>query len=126
MSIFINKASFLPFGVYSVISPLAATGIPYAATIDRTINFKSWSQSVYLIGPNNVTNFWTVRLMRLRDAGLIASFSTAALPITTWSLTTITAFSIPSIDESFRGAFIQCVANGAPGGIYVAGPLVEI
>lgn len=117
---------FVPFGVFSAISPLSASNTPYAATVDRTMTFKNFSLCLSSSG-NNSTNYWTITLARTIDGASIKTFDTKTFTYPSgYELYTTNTFSIASVGASNKGMYITCVKTGSPGNLYVFGPLLEV
>jgi hypothetical protein len=121
---------FLPFGVYTQISPLTATGsAPYAASIDRSMTLAKWTQDYFIAGTSDGSNYWTVQLIiaDVNNTGtVIASFTTGGTATVTWGRSTITSFSVNPVTTSYYNMFIYLTKTGAPGNIYFPGPLMEV
>lgn len=123
----IEAPLYLPFGVYTNISPLSASpSYPYAATVDRTYNFIKWSQGVYVDTTNNGTNYWTLELIRWTDDAQIAYLSTSGSSANTHTLLSTTSFTSNSIATSGVGVILRATKTGNPGVIYTIGPMVKI
>lgn len=117
---------FLPFGTYQDLSPMTGISNPYAVTIDRNITLKSWSQMVYVVAPNNGSNYWTLTLIRVSDGTVINTITTAAVTEAISTLITDTSFTTALVTASHVGIYISCVPTGSPGALIIFGPLVEV
>ena len=120
------KRMLLPFGVYGAISPMTATAYPYSATIDRTYTFVKWTNTVRVYSPNDVSNYWTVSLLRGDGGNVVASFNTSGIAGWTRSLYTVSSFSQATMDTSHKVLFVTCGTTGAPGGLELQGPMLEV
>ena len=119
---------FLPFGVYTNIQPVTANGsTPYSSTIDRTMTPIKWSQTVYIDGTSNGTNFWTIEIRRISDVVTLNTISTSGTVVgSTATLLTDTSWNIAPWNSSFIGVYLYVTKTGAPGDLYMFGPLVEV
>lgn len=126
MSIFPKPPIYLPFGVYINLSPIGASpAYPYAVSLKNRVDFMEWTQSFYLNGPNNATNYWNIYLMQNVSGIILASFTTVGYAIATgivYNTTTINPY-IPGAD---MGLMVTCIKTGAPGTFFLFGPLLQI
>lgn len=116
---------WLPFGVYTTISPMSADDSPYAATIDRTIVFKRWTQQLQVETTNSGSHYWKIEMYRIGFNDLIATMNTSAESPGTISLST-TTFSITSVTTTTKGIYVFCSKVGSPGNLYIYGPSLEV
>jgi hypothetical protein len=120
---------YLPFGVYTTISPItvaSSPNYPYAAAIDRTVTFQSFTEGVYVAGTNDGSNYWTIELTRWTDGAVIASVNTSADAGSTHLKKTDTTFAIASAGASDVGLVVKVTATGTPGNLYIVGPMLEV
>lgn len=120
------KRVLLPFGVYGAISPMTVDSYPYSVSVDRTMTFIKFFAAVRVLTTNNATNYWTVKLIRASDSTVIASFNTSGIAAGARTLFTVNSFGIASIASSAVAMFITCAKTGAPGGLELIGPELEV
>ena len=112
----------IPWGAYRVISPLVATGIPYSTTINYNTNFIEWSQAIYVIGPNDGLNYWTLDMIDLNNTVNYSTFNSNLIAANVWGVVQNKPLVVSSFLSSKLGLVIVCTKIGAPGGLFVAGP----
>lgn len=118
---------WLPFGVYSAINPITATGqVVYSATIDRTMTLIKWSQAVYVTTTNDGSNYWKLQLVRWPDSVAVDEINTSGASPDTATLLTDTAFDISSVGASDVGLYVYPIKVGSPGNLYIFGPALEV
>lgn len=123
---------YLPLGVFTHISPVAAASSPaspYAVGVDRSITLVQWVQTVFVAGTNDGSNYWTFNLI-IADVNnsptTIASFNTSAGSGSVWIKGTVSSFSTNPVTTTYYQIYIQAVKTGTPGSVYINGPLLEI
>lgn len=121
------QTAYLPFGIYLNISPMSGNpSYPYGTSIDRTLTFVGWTQSVIPAATNNGSNYWIIKLLRWSDGATIATLNTSALTAGVPGRLSTTSFSIASIGTSGIGIVMECSKFGSPGNLYAVGPLLEV
>lgn len=107
-----------PFPLASSSFAWGDMGQPWAITI------LAWYCSVYVLTTNNATNYWTIALQNASGATL-ASFTTAAIAVTTWSRFVITS-GITQPAASNGALVITATATLSPGAIFIAPALAAL
>lgn len=118
--------TWLPFGIYTSLNPLSAAGSPFLATVDRTITFVKWTNSVLVITTNNGSNYWTIALRRWSDDSEIKTLDTSAFTAGAIGQISTTSFTISSIGTTGNGIYVTCAKVGSPGNLYLGGPALEV
>jgi len=116
----------LPWGVYSVISPLTATGYPYIYTIGDSLTLLASSVSFYVNGTNNGSNYWNIKLGTWPGDTTLNSYTTSAASGSTWTRVDDNVFDDDTVTSSDINIMITCTKVSSPGGLYIAGPYVEV
>lgn len=123
---------YLPFGVFTNISPITAAAspaAPYAVAVDRSITLIQWVTTVFVAGTNDGSNYWTFNLIIVdvnNSPTTIASFNTSAGSGSVWIKGTVSSFSVNPVTTTYYQIYIQAVKTGTPGSVYINGPLLEI
>jgi hypothetical protein len=116
----------LPWGVYEHMNPLTGASNPYAITIDRTLTFVKWAQFLYVVAPNDGTNYWTISIKRITDTNICNTLTTAAVTAATNTVLTDTSFAIASVGAADLGIYISCTKTNTPGNLYLFCPFLEV
>lgn len=120
---------WLPFGAYVTLPmPVSANpSAPYAASIPRDITFIKWTQACVPVAPNNAGNYWTITLYDSSVTVPFASFDTSALAAGVWSTVDVTVFGTnPAVKATHISIIVVCAKTGAPGALYIPGPIVQV
>lgn len=123
---------FMSWGVYNGISPSAVAYNPYATTVDRIIFPKLFTLTYWVAPPNNAGNFWQLYLNRVTPPHVffpLVTFSTntGVYAGGSWDRQQTNVFTAPSVDPAtYPLLFTSAVPVGAPGAIWIVGPLLEI
>lgn len=103
----------------------ASSANVYMGTLPRACTVRTWHQAINIISPNDGSNYWTVRLNRLSDAGNVASFNTSALSAATWLSVATTSIDY-AYDASKLALVIKVIKTGSPGNLHLPGPAVFV
>jgi hypothetical protein len=114
----------IPFGVYVNISPMTAGAFPYTATIDRAQSHKKLTYALTINSPNDGSNYWNISLRTV--FGTVKTLDTSALNYGVWSQVSTDTFDIDDVTSGYMLYYIYCYPVGAPGALYLAGPILEV
>ena len=120
-----QPGGWLPFVAYNDPSGISADSNIFHCTLGRSMTVRHWKQAISVATANDGSNYWTVSL-RKNESTTIASFTTAADTLNTWTLHQETA-----IDEALSGGTdltlsIRAEKTGAPGNLFLSGPAVFV
>lgn len=120
---------YLPFGVYANVSPMSTSPAdPYATSIDRDFTCKSISFSFVVLTTNDGTHYWRLQLRKIGSAGsvLLKELNTSAGTAGVWQHIASTSFVVDAVTTSHEAVYVECIKQGSPGNLYLAGPALEI
>ena len=123
-----GTSSYLPFYWYgdalaSDKQPFGDDGYPYITGIDRTLTFKKWVVNYYVLGTNNGTNYWGIKLKRrISDSVLddAATVTTASGSAGAWQTTTVTSFTQSTVDTTHKWLAVHIAKVGSPGTLHLS------
>lgn len=122
-----NPLQLLPFGTFlSTPFPFAASVnayYPFAVALPRSGVVNTFAYSFYVATTNNASNYWTITLETIGGAS-VQALTTAGSSANTWTRTG-TSFEY-SIALSAVALAVKVQSTGAPGDIYLAGPIVGL
>lgn len=118
---------YVPFGVYLNLNPFTTTPVyPYLTTIDRSMTLVSFGISLFVAAPNDGANYWTINLKKHPAGTTLNSINTSAIAAAAWTQFADTTFAVSAVGTGDIAMLIECVKTaGAPGALFVSGPLVE-
>jgi hypothetical protein len=122
-----SVSMWLPVGVYTTINPVTISGsAPYAVTIGENMTLVQWAQMFYVVGPNNGSNFWTLKWLRITDLAQVGAMATGSSSSDASHLSIQTSFDIAGLQPSDIGMYLECTKTGSPGAMYLFGPLLKV
>lgn len=119
-----QPGGWLPFALYGAIAnTITATVSVYSCTLSRPVLLRYWYQTYYVSSPNDASNYWTINMIRLSDATTIASFTTIAGGVATWTTDSQTGLGL-SLTASHLAVYIRAVRTGSAGQLALMAPAV--
>jgi hypothetical protein len=103
---------------YNMTAQVIASATAYGALIvpiERNATIRQWTMAIFVNTTNNGSNYWLVSLKRVSDAATIDSFTTAAIPASTWTRVG-RALSV-SATTGHGALYVDIEKVGSPGNI---------
>lgn len=117
---------FLNWALRTVSYPLTATAVYCQTVVPADVIFKKWNQAFHVISPNNGSNYWKIKIMRLLDNVVVKEFNTASKSAGSWQLEQMTTFDNGTVVVADLGVYLYYEKIGSPGNIYPAMPTTEV
>lgn len=114
---------YIPFGNFASLgSTITGNAAVFLATAPRYAYIVSWIQTFQVIGVNNSTNYWKIKL--LASVTTMAEILTNASAANTWVRYPATSWTLREMPVNTPYFNIETEKVGTPGAFYLAGPLV--
>lgn len=118
--------AWLPFSSYGALFTLTNDAFPYGVSIGRSMTCVRLDIAFTVYGVNDSNNYWIISFLKASDFGGVVGFNTVGYSADVFHLYSTTEFSNAQLDSSVKALFVYCTKVGAPGGLDLACPTLEV